>query len=306
MTVYRDLPALRRAWVQWDTEESQSSKFNSVDFLRMAISLVEIGVHCEYRFLPTLLPPHTQLTRYDFDAPLQTHRELLRALPNLQEVRIRRHFDDDDHWPELGEPVDVRSLRRLYVTDPIIFDYLRAPSLEEVAILSTGTDVAAGYGSLERFLTRSSCSPRRLVIEGLLHAQSTAAILQKYPSFTEIAVIEAVLDEDISTFLALFTISSSTPSELVFPHIREIGFACRKGDTILCPLFLDMLDSRASVKESALKTAVLLFMNSHVEPDPRSVARLEVLRGAALQVSLLFERDARERVDEWLHNFDWT
>ncbi|KAF7341756.1 hypothetical protein MSAN_02074400 [Mycena sanguinolenta] len=252
-----------------------------------------------------------RLIRYDFDASLQTHCNLLKALPNLEEARIRRRFDEGGHWPEPGEPVNVLNLRRLYVNNPIIFNYLRAPALEELAIqlesTSTDRDIAAGCGSLEGFLMRSSCSPRRLVIDGVFPAQSTAAILQKHPSFTEIAVIDPLPDEDISAFLALFTISDSTQSESVFPHINNLGFACcnADGDAILYPLFLDMLNSRASVGRPALKVAELLFTNSSVQPDPLSATRLETLRESALQLSLLFEGDARSRVDEWLHNAEW-
>ncbi|KAJ6453803.1 hypothetical protein C8R45DRAFT_1038896 [Mycena sanguinolenta] len=311
MDLYRDLPALRRAWVQWDTAESQTAEFSSVDFLRMAISLVDLGIHCEYRFLPTRLPTVHQLTRYDIDAPWATHAQLLRSLPNIEDARIRRHFDDDEDGFVPGEPIDVLKLRRLYVTDPAIFDYLRAPALEEISMQSTRPDLVEGWCSLERFLVRSACALRRLCIPGRLQTQSMAALLQQYPSLTEIAVIDGIAQgeterEILATYLTLFTVSDSTPSKLVFPHMTEIGLACDTGDSILFPLFLSMLESRRKVPGCALKAGELLFTNSLVQPDQRSVARLEPLREAGLRVSLLYGRNARYRVDEWVHNVEWT
>ncbi|KAF7336510.1 F-box domain-containing protein [Mycena sanguinolenta] len=230
----RDLTALRRTWVQWHNAESQTPEFNSVDFLRTATSLVEIGVCCDFRFLPTRLPTHHQLTRYDFDAPWRTHVELLKSLPNIQAARISRHFDNFNDWPEPGDPIDLPHLRRLYVTDHPCLDYLRTPRLEELAIALNATDN-----------------------KGHLDAQSTAAILQKNPSFTEFGVTDEDENEDaqrriLSTFLTLFTISNSTPSAML-PHIMKISFASESGDSTLYPLFLDMLESRWKPEESVLK-----------------------------------------------------
>ncbi|KAJ6454386.1 hypothetical protein C8R45DRAFT_1222854 [Mycena sanguinolenta] len=54
--LHRSFTSLRSAWVQWDTVVSQPSKLDSVDFFRMAVSLIDIGVSCDYRFVPTRLP----------------------------------------------------------------------------------------------------------------------------------------------------------------------------------------------------------------------------------------------------------
>ena len=85
------------------------------------------------------------------------HASLLRSLPNLQEARVLL-FEVDEDLPEPREPIDVPQLRRLYVNDERCLDYLRAPGLQAIALWPVDTS----YHSLERFLTRSSCSPRRL------------------------------------------------------------------------------------------------------------------------------------------------
>ncbi|KAJ7255137.1 hypothetical protein B0H12DRAFT_541135 [Mycena haematopus] len=105
-------PALRRAWLEWDGPETQIA-VESIDCFRMAVSLMDIGAHSKYRFVPTLLPMHRHLTRYDFDAPWSTHSELLKSLPCLQEVRICRIFVADE--PEAREPrINLSHLRRFY------------------------------------------------------------------------------------------------------------------------------------------------------------------------------------------------
>ncbi|KAF7342594.1 F-box domain-containing protein [Mycena sanguinolenta] len=310
-TVNLDFASLRRAWVQWDTMESQPPELRSIEFFSTATSLVDIGVLCEYRFLPTRLPAPHLLTRYDFDAPWETHRQLLKSSPNLREVRIIRDFDQDEDWPELGELVDLQHLRRLYVNDPSCLDYLKAPNLEEIGIgIIAEADTTETCRSLERFLTRSSCSPRRLCIHGLLDAQSMAAILRKYCSFTEIMVTDegeedvATQEEILSVFFTLFTISDSTQPEMVLPHITEIGFACEDADDSLLPLFADMVDSRW--RKGALKAAELVCIETPPNPNQGAQENLEMLREEGLHISILSGDDANDRIERWLLRSAWT
>ncbi|KAF7328294.1 F-box domain-containing protein [Mycena sanguinolenta] len=314
-TLYPAPTALRKVWIQWDMEESQPSTLHSVDFLRTAISLVDIGVHCQYRFIPTQLPMFHRLTRYDFDAPWTTHAELLKSLPNLIEVRIRRDFDRLVDWPIPGKPIDLLRLRRLFVNDSTTLDYLRAPSAEEIAIQfpsDADTDSAATLRSLERFLACSSCSPHRFCVQGWLETETMAAILQKFPCFTEIAVTDEEDDEGniqdgiLSSFLALFTISESTSSTMIFPHITTIGFAYHSADVFVCPLFLNMLESRWNMGDRTLKCSELLFVGYHTNLDPRSLVRIKTLQDAGLGISLLLGQGAQDRVDRWLHVVEWT
>ncbi|KAF7345144.1 F-box domain-containing protein [Mycena sanguinolenta] len=309
MAIRNGLTALRKAWVQWDTVKSQLPEFNSVDFFPMAISLVDIGVNSEYRFLRTRLPILNQLTRYDFDAPWDAHIQLLKSLPNLREVRIRRQFDDDHGWPELGESIKLLQLRRLYVNDPTILAYLRAPALTEITIgISEMKDTSR---PLERLLTQSPCAPRKLRIEGLLDVQSMVEILQKHLSFNEIA-ITSTQDEDedtqrgiLANFLTLFTVLDFTPSAMISPHITEIDFACEKADAMLYPLFLNMLESRWNAQGSSLKAAELFFPDPLACPDPKSIARAGKLREAGLRISLSSGDEAEARIAEWLLRTSW-
>ncbi|KAF7367200.1 F-box domain-containing protein [Mycena sanguinolenta] len=154
-----DLRSLSRAWVQWDTEDSQPAGIDSIDLFRTATSLVDIGVYSEFRFLRTHIPAPHLLTRYEFDGPWEAHCELLKSLPNLQEVRVLRYFDQDEDWPDLAEPMDLPYVRRLYVDDPACLDYLKAPNLEEIAIWTADTDSMDASILLEHFLVRSGVLP---------------------------------------------------------------------------------------------------------------------------------------------------
>ncbi|KAF7372709.1 F-box domain-containing protein [Mycena sanguinolenta] len=305
-----NLTRLCRVWVQWDTAESQNSSYNSVDFLRTAISLVDINVLCEYRFLPTHLPLHHHLMRYNLDAPWDTHVELLKSLPNLQEVRLCLDFDQGE-WENPGEPITLPHLRRLYVSDPTCLRYLRAPGLEEIAIQSGDAgESPETFRSLEHFLRQSSCAPRSLRILGLLDA-SLGAILRKCPSFAEVAVADSYDDSEdtrreiLSSFLTLFTTPTSVPSSIPFPNITAIRFGSHKPDATLFALFFDMLESRCNVAECAMKTAELMFPDSPVHPDPASISRIESLREAGLHVSLWSGETADRRVDRWFHCAEW-
>ncbi|KAF7342613.1 F-box domain-containing protein [Mycena sanguinolenta] len=307
-----DLPSLRRAWVQWHSSHSQPPDLESIDFFRTANSLVDIGVFSNFRFIPTHLPASHQLTRYDFDAPWETHCELLKLLPSLQEAHILRSFDVDEGWPEPREPISLLHLRRLYVNDPVCLDYLRAPVLEGIAMETIDTDPTEASEFLERFLDRSASSPHYLCIQGLLDVQSMAVILQKHPSFTEIAVTDEVeSDEDasrkiLSNFLTLFSISDSTPSTMVFPHITRISYGCDSAESTVYPLFLDMLDSRRNLGNRTFNAAEVVFLNSCPTTDPQSMARIELLRGDGFEISLLSGDAASDRNDEWLFRTTWA
>ncbi|KAJ6449467.1 hypothetical protein C8R45DRAFT_947387 [Mycena sanguinolenta] len=92
---------------------------------------------------------------------------------------------------------------------------------------------------------------------------------------------------------------------MVLPHIIEIGYASYNPEAVLWPLFVNMLDSRLKVGKRALRVAELLFADSRATPDSVSEARIESLREAGLQISLLFNADADDRVDRWLHRTAW-
>ncbi|KAF7358574.1 hypothetical protein MSAN_01195700 [Mycena sanguinolenta] len=138
------------------------------------------------------------------------------------------------------------------------------------------------------------------------------AILQKFPFFTEVSVTdddEGERDDQhaiLSPFIAVFTISNSTPTAMMLPHITKICFACERADAVIFPLFLDMLESRWKVSNCALGSTELVFFGYPIEPDSRSLARIKKLQGAGLRITLLFGHNARHRVGQWLYNIEWT
>ncbi|KAF7343736.1 F-box domain-containing protein [Mycena sanguinolenta] len=295
------LPLLRRAWVQWNGPESQVA-VESVDFFRIAPSLTDITVISEHRFVPTVLPIHHRLTRYDLDAPWATHYELLKSLPNLREVRITRDFDLPLAWPEPGEPIRLLQLRRLYVSRIECLAYLTAPALESLVIHSHGGDETRSH--LHPFVMRSSCRLRRLCMSGLPDPQDVGDILQQQPSITEVAIMvrdEETQDEDTErdALTALFTRFTITNSTAILPHICELHFGCRNAEAIYYPLYLDMVDSRWNADSCALKAAELVLPNTESHPDPESLMRIETLRQAGMQIVLLSGTIAQDRADQW-------
>ncbi|KAF7343684.1 F-box domain-containing protein [Mycena sanguinolenta] len=295
-------PLLRRVWVQWDGPESQAA-MASVDFLRMAASLVEICVYSRHRFVPTLLPSTHQLTRYTIDAPWTMHYELLKSLPNLHEVRIIRSFERGVPWPPAGQLIHLLYLRCMYVSHVECLDYLRAPSLQTIGFKSRRNVTTRRH--LEPFVTRSSCVFRRLCIVGLPDVQTTERILQQYPSITGLAVWIMDLktqnqdtERDVlATFLTHFTISDSAR---ILPRISNLALACRNADAISYPLYLDMIDSRWSARDCALKDAELLLPNALADPDTEFLARMAILRNHGMHISHLLGDIALERIDQWL------
>ncbi|KAF7343726.1 ABC protein [Mycena sanguinolenta] len=304
LTEYSErLPLLRRAWVQWDGPGSQVG-IDSLDFLALAPSLTDITVFSEYRFIPTLLPSHHQLTRYDFDAPWTTHYELLRSLPNLQEVRIVRNFDRSVPWPAPGDPIQLVHLRRMCVSDSRILNYLIAPVLESIAIYDRKN--LATNSHLERFITRSSCAVRRLCIAGLPDVQSTEEILRQHPFMTQLALWitdphaeNENSERDLLTrFLIRFTVSNSTR---ILSHLSKLHFGCENANAISYSLYLNMVDSRWSSSDCHLEDTELLLPNAAADLDPEFLSRMETLIQRGMHISFLLGESAHTRAEQWFH-----
>ncbi|KAF7372725.1 Beta-lactamase domain-containing protein [Mycena sanguinolenta] len=293
----RDLTALRRARLSWD---STSQEFNVVDFFQMATSLVDITVSCGFRFAPNSLPT-LRLTRYDGHCPWITHSALLKLSPNLQEVRIEHHFREE--WPEPGEPIVLLHLRRLFVKSTRSLDYLKAPNLEEIAI-DVVTDGSENGLTLERFMMRSSCSPRSLCLGGPV-VKSMASILQRHPSITEVKIFERIDPQHecdvLSTFLVLSSDSDCTSSASLLPHITSISFVCDHGD--FHDRILRMLESRWNAADCSLRAAEILILYLECL-DAQSMAKIATLQAAGLQIKVCDE-EANDLIDRWYLLSDW-
>ncbi|KAJ7498137.1 hypothetical protein B0H11DRAFT_1998823 [Mycena galericulata] len=313
------LPALRRLWVQWHGSDSQEG-VSTINCFQTAPSLVDIVIFNQYRFVPTLLPIHQQITRYSLDAPWGNHSEILKLAPNLVEGRIVVAFDDEP-WPDPpNATIDLSCLRRLYANDVHILEYLRAPALEEVA-LRVGEEDGPHMGHcLEIFLTRSSCPLRRLCLGGSPNADSTAQILRKCPSITEIAIMietdgsdddsdddsgdEEIQLESSTTFTTHLSIFTNR-NEALSPQLSEISFGCwQTRNRIDYSLYLEMLESRWKADNCALRSANLLVRSS-LKPDPATLGRLDALKQAGLDLSFVSGPEAHDNLTRWEYKYRW-
>jgi hypothetical protein len=142
-------------WIDWDDLEGQTD-FEPLVCFRTAPSLVDVGISSEYRFVLVALPTY-QLSRYHIDAPWDWHKNALKLATNLVEVYISAEFDDNQ-WPDADEIIILRHLRRLFVSNPQILNYIVAPALEELAFSLVKDDTANDIlPHLESFHSRSAC-----------------------------------------------------------------------------------------------------------------------------------------------------
>ncbi|KAJ7608454.1 hypothetical protein FB45DRAFT_1129807 [Roridomyces roridus] len=166
------LPALRRIWLEWDTRESPSqTTVDSIECFEEAPSLVDVGVYSERRFIPVKLPTHpNHITRYDLDASWETHTRLLPLLPTLVEAR------------------------RLYASDVIMLNYLKAPAMEELAVdvQADNVDPDLYRQGISAFIHRSSCTLRRLCLKRPPRdTEPMTVLLDHYPSIVQLLIVDA-------------------------------------------------------------------------------------------------------------------
>ncbi|KAJ7498133.1 hypothetical protein B0H11DRAFT_1801159 [Mycena galericulata] len=296
------LPVMRSLWVQWDSSASQRG-VNSLRCFETAYSLGDVVVFSEYRFIPVVLPPHN-ITRYDIDAPWDTHRAMLKLTPNLVEARVRVNFDSEP-WPAPAENIQLLRLRRLYVSNVEIFDCLSAPVLVEAALDHREDDTEL-CPRLDPFLIRSSCPLRRLCLTGSPDPQSTAVILKKYSSITELFIVITDAARGAETFRTLLTLLDGSGGIWVSPQLSEIHFGLdrKKGIAIDYPLYLKMLQSRWKSAACAL-TGGSLVTYAGPCPDSETLSRLEALMKEGLDISLLFGSDAITVMDSWNYSIRW-
>ncbi|KAJ7609092.1 hypothetical protein FB45DRAFT_1127918 [Roridomyces roridus] len=177
------LPCLRRLSVRWYNAKSQIG-VDSIKCFNTASSLEDVELH-SFRCIPIPFPTD-RLTSYRVKGPLELHQQVLKMAPNIIEARVVVAFDLDQPWPEPSGPaIDMLHLKRLYVTHIEILDYLRAPSVAELAIdFSTIDGNSAAIDCLEAFLLRSSCRPPQLCVQNFPDVSLTAQILEKYTFIT--------------------------------------------------------------------------------------------------------------------------
>jgi hypothetical protein len=297
------VPSLRRLWIAWNSADAQVG-VRSIDCFQTASSLVDIGVFNEFgSVIPILLPVH-QLTRYGMDCPLEEHMGILKQTPNLVEAQICIDFHEQVS-PDLSDTVDLLRLRRMYISDPAALKYFKAPALEELA-LADGAVHADFFALFHAFINHSSCSLRRLcLISPTVHA--TTRILQSSPSLTELLIIhdDNNSSDETNTLIAALTVANPPAIPPIAPRLRLIFFGC-DGETHLdYTAYLEMLKSRRTAENCALKSAALLVVDGP-KPEAETVCGLHTLRREGLDLLLLEEAEATNEMDSWDYETSWN
>ncbi|KAJ7113999.1 hypothetical protein C8R44DRAFT_229814 [Mycena epipterygia] len=284
------LPSLRRLWIQWSDSMSHVG-VESIDCFEVAPSLLDASFCNLYRHVPILLPAR-QLTRYHLGGPRGIHQGMLKLTPNLVEARVIIGFQTEP-WPGPGEIIELPSLRRLYVSRPTVLQYIKAPTLEEIAAPSMKNDSPNVLTFLKSFIVRSACSLRRLCFERHPDPYTTLEILHANPS-----IIELAISTDSNAGEGSRPLMSSLMVPTVAPQLSGISVACDKEGYIDYTAYLQLLQFRSKAVGCALKTSSLV-VNSGPRPDPVTLRGLEVLRQDGLELLLLEGQGAASVIDDW-------
>ncbi|KAJ7173351.1 hypothetical protein C8R46DRAFT_1082554 [Mycena filopes] len=303
------IPSLCRLWVQWDTPETQDG-VAAVDCFELAPSLVDVGLYNEYRHIPIPLPVQ-QLTRYNLDAPWHIHETLLKLAQNLVEARIFVGFDDPtSSAPYDSEPIELPTLRRLYLSEAALLGRLKAHRLDEI-VLYCGRDHSGGseiVQDLYSFVLQSSCPLRRICLKGHPTTSVTAEILLKIPSVTEIGFYikaEGFQSKGMNTLLRDFTVLDSADDEPIAPQLSCIFVGCDYNGAIDYKAYLEMVESRWKAPHCALTSAMLLT-HRDAGPCAETLAGLKALRDRGLDLFLLNGGEASEIMGGWSYSQFWN
>ncbi|KAJ7643411.1 hypothetical protein DFH06DRAFT_1477175 [Mycena polygramma] len=303
------VPSLRRLWIQWDCEESQMAA-DSIDFCQSASSLVDAGVLSQYRFIPFSLPAH-QLTRYDLDAPWETHRHVLKLAPNFVEARICVVFDHDEPWPDPHEFIDLPSLRTLLVSHSEILQFLRFPLLEKITMQLSEEDGPEVVNHLKYALIRSFCPLRSLCIHGHADHSMTVTILRECCSPDELIVLvnTPAASTEANMLMQKLTISDVNEGTIVAPQLSHIFLGFVNKSCVERGGFLDMAKSRWKTETCAFQRATLLIDSTTADPyydDTATAGDLDSLRDEGLDLVLLTGTATSDVMDKWLCRARWT
>ncbi|KAJ7777004.1 hypothetical protein B0H16DRAFT_1879177 [Mycena metata] len=178
------LPLLRRLFIEWSGEISQAD-VDSLHCFEQAPTLVDVTTINEFRWVSLRLPVH-QLTHYRVDGAGEFPGSVLVLGANLVEVHIHVTDNSEPWLADVDERIHLPCLRRLYVYDTEILDFLVAPTLEEISLWS---DMEQEIQSRVRpFVERSACTLRRLCLVGYVDAVTITNILNDTTSVVELAI----------------------------------------------------------------------------------------------------------------------
>jgi hypothetical protein len=296
------LPSLKRLWIEWDGLEAETP-VELLSCFQSAPSLVDFGVYNENAVLPITFPAHN-LTRLELDGPWERQILTLRLGHNLVEAHVAIAFDNRP-WPQIGEPMALLHLRRLYISHWEALDYLRAPALEELGLFTSYEDrVADILRPLESFHTRSACPLRRFYFRGLPDTHQTMQILDKFACITELALTIEVTDVQ-ETDLLMAALAVSQDNAMVAPQLRALFVGCLN-DTygrIDFKLYLELLRLRWRTEGCALKRTALLTECDG--PDVATLQDLGALQQEGLDLLVLDGEKATREMDTWLYTPTW-
>ncbi|KAJ7681556.1 hypothetical protein B0H17DRAFT_1230242 [Mycena rosella] len=250
-TLRNRLPLLRRLWIQWDSQRNPGLE-DCPDFFRSAPSLIDVGVGEWLAHRPLWIPfPVHQLKRYELAGSMAMHLGALKLAKNLVEASVTAYIGQNE---AVSETVDLLFLRRLYVLNPSILDYIRAPSLEEVSLY-----IGPGFLThLQALGVRSACHLRRICLRGSLTARTTIELLGKIPSIFELRII---LDEpeanEVNTLISNLIVPDSHTSARVAPQLRRVSIGSSNGGSIDHTLYLQMVKSRWEAADYVLTPHLL-------------------------------------------------
>ncbi|KAJ7775737.1 hypothetical protein DFH07DRAFT_767143 [Mycena maculata] len=204
----------------------------------------------------------------------------------------------------------LRQLNPRYATVPkwptnwsqIVLNYLRTPTLEEIAMDMTPFHGPNAFHPLKSLIDRSACPLQKLCLRGCLPVFPTTEILRAYPSITTLAiVVHASSGGAASTLISQLVVGGpSTQHETIVPQLTEILVGCEDEASIDHAAYLRMLRSRCGHAECTLKAAALL---THLgsRPDPTTLSGLNALYQAGLNLLLLEGVGAGDVIDSWIY-----
>ncbi|KAK7031834.1 ABC protein [Favolaschia claudopus] len=329
-------PKLRRLYLQWDAAHSRQrpTAQQLIRSFETAPTLADVGIFHEHYYVPVHLPVR-QLTRYSIDGPWDMHRHILRhARFGLVEARVDVRFGvvPPPGPREEEDVIELPALRRLYIKhSAVVLDYLRTPSLEEVALCCPKGEKFEAYAtSLQALVARSRCPLRRLCITGNFNAEDTVKVLHAVPSVKELAVIvdsysarteaEHLLicltpplhDEDVSNDgCEIGSSGTTTPTLVAAAHLTTISLGCDNGTRVAFELFHSMLRARWDSDDCALHTAKL-FVDSEVgmstkkHPHREVLLDLYALRDEGMELDMREGSEAGEAMGGWTFGSLWN
>ncbi|KAF7371184.1 hypothetical protein MSAN_00753900 [Mycena sanguinolenta] len=273
----------------------------AIDFVESAPSLVDVSIINGTFPVPISLPAD-QLTRYELNAPWETHRGILALAPNLVEAHIDVRFRDES-WSDTDVIIDLPALNRLFISHSEVLQHIRAPVLQELALSVELTHRLSIAAELEAFLSHSSCTLRRLCLRRCCSSDTTIAILKSIPSLIELRIMVPVYDGfDEETLMLNLTVHGVASDLIVAPQLSAIYFGTTRHSfrfTSGCRAYVKMVKSRWISPECALSRAMLM---TNLTPDLDTIKDLQLLRQEGMEFRSFAQDDALSLLASWVYS----